>query len=227
MRRYTRAWPCELPAATRPSALKVMVANVLQSNRRSDDLLAVAREVKPDLLVALETDAWWIERIAELAPLLPYAVEVPQDDTYGMVLRSRFPLIEPEVRRLFRENIPSIHGRIRLDDGTECHFHAVHPKPPFPDESTSSTSRDAELLLVGKSVKEAGEHPTIVLGDLNDVAWSHTTRLFHFRVCRIERLPHIGSDHFPMLAEFSFEPEKRAETPRLEPNGAEVAEASE
>ena len=40
-----------------------------------------------------------------------------------------------------------------------------------------STERDAEILLVAKTAKEL-KTPVIVAGDLNDVAWSHTTELF-------------------------------------------------
>jgi endonuclease/exonuclease/phosphatase (EEP) superfamily protein YafD len=51
-------------------------------------------------------------------------------------------------------------------------------------EADSSAPRDAELVLVAREAAEA-DGPTIVAGDLNDVAWSHTSRLFQ----RISRLP--------------------------------------
>ncbi len=261
MRRYLPIYPVELKAGEGDSALRVMVSNVLMKNRQSDDLVAAVRAAKPDLFLGLETDAWWTDKIAALADDLPHAVEVPQEDTYGMVLRSRFPLLDTEVKYLFRDDIPSIHARIRLTDGAELRLHAVHPKPPFPDESTDATDRDAELLLVGREVKEAGG-PAIVFGDLNDVAWSRSTRLFqktsglldprigrgffstyhaehrwmrwpldhvfisnHFRIRKIERLRYIGSDHFPILADFSYEPEKREgqETPREDPDDRKEA----
>src|SRR5690606_20912724 len=48
---------------------------------------------------------------------------------------------------------------------------------PFPTENSRSTERDAELLLVAKEVKDM-RSPILVVGDLNDVAWSYTTKLF-------------------------------------------------
>ncbi len=49
--------------------------------------------------------------------------------------------------------------------------------PPSPTESATSTNRDAELLMLGRDV-DAEKQTTLVIGDLNDVAWSRTTRLF-------------------------------------------------
>jgi endonuclease/exonuclease/phosphatase (EEP) superfamily protein YafD len=66
---------------------------------------------------------------------------------------------------------------LRLRSGDCIEMHCVHPRPPAPTESPSSAERDAELLIVAKTVAAEGR-PTIVIGDLNDVAWSATTRLF-------------------------------------------------
>jgi hypothetical protein len=45
----------------------------------------------------------------------------------------------------------------------------------MPDSDTYE--RDTELLIVGKKIKETGL-PTIVAGDMNDVGWSVTSKLF-------------------------------------------------
>ena len=78
---------------------------------------------------------------------------------------------------LIQDDIPSIHVRVKLASGQQLSLHCMHPRPPFPTEDETSTDRDAELLLVGKKLKPK-EIPVIVMGDLNDVAWSQTNYLF-------------------------------------------------
>jgi endonuclease/exonuclease/phosphatase (EEP) superfamily protein YafD len=81
---------------------------------------------------------------------------------------------KPGAAHLLENYVPSIETGVRLPSGTTIIFHGVHPKPP-PLHDTER--RDAELLIVGRKVG-AESRPAIVAGDLNDVAWSSTTRLF-------------------------------------------------
>jgi len=46
-----------------------------------------------------------------------------------------------------------------------------------PNPGTRSYERDAELLVVGRHIRRRGQ-PAIVAGDMNDVGWSRTSRLF-------------------------------------------------
>jgi endonuclease/exonuclease/phosphatase (EEP) superfamily protein YafD len=105
----------------------------------------------------------------------------PLPNTYGMLLYSRLPFVEHERRHIVESEVPSFHACVQVG-GRNVRLHFVHPRPPFPREARSTAGRDAELVIVGRLAARAPE-PTIVAGDLNDVAWSHTTRLFQ-RVSR-------------------------------------------
>lgn len=159
------------------STISIMVANVLMTNRETARFLEMVEEMDPDILVTLEPDAWWEDKMRPIEERLPHTIKEPLDNLYGMILYSRFELIDPETRYLIKEGIPSMHMQVQLPSGRRFHFHALHPEPPAPGEAKTSKPRDAELLLVGKLIKDRDE-PTIVAGDLNDVAWSHTTSLF-------------------------------------------------
>lgn len=176
-RREVSQFDAQSGDATRRTRVRVMMANVLQSNRRVADLMAVVGEAEPDLILLGETDAWWLEQLAGLEAAYPYVVACPQDNLYGMALFSRWPLQETRVQYLVEPDKPSIHALIVMPDKRRVRFVGVHPAPPSPSENESSAERDAELVLVGRSVAR-DTRPVIVAGDLNDVAWSHTTRRF-------------------------------------------------
>ena len=75
------------------------------------------------------------------------------------------------------KDIPSFETIVMLNKTDSFKIYCLHPRPPFPTESNTSTNRDAELLVVGKEVLKHDE-PVLIAGDFNDVAWSNTTRLF-------------------------------------------------
>jgi endonuclease/exonuclease/phosphatase (EEP) superfamily protein YafD len=178
--RYTRLAPREVQQNRldeRDRRISLVMSNVLQTNRESERLLAVVRDRDPDLVLCVETDDWWEKQLDALVETYPHVVRCPLPNTYGMLLYSRLPLEETQVDFLVEPDIPSIQANVRLRDGTLVWLNCVHPRPPAPGESDESLERDAELLLVGKRVRDAAM-PVIVCGDLNDVAWSRTTRLF-------------------------------------------------
>jgi endonuclease/exonuclease/phosphatase (EEP) superfamily protein YafD len=177
---YTKLWPVQGLAAEGEAGeriIRLVTVNVLMTNREVDGLGTTLEEADPDVVLALEPDAWWAERLGELLPGHTFRVLHPLDNTYGIALFSRLELLHAEVRFLLKEGVPSIRARVRLPSGEDVVLLGIHPEPPSPTESDSSLPRDAELVLVGREIAKDPK-PVIVAGDLNDVAWSRTSRLF-------------------------------------------------
>ncbi len=178
------------------TSIRLVATNVLKENREFDKWRDVIRAADPDVILAVEVDDTWMERaVRPLIAEWPHVVAEPRDNHYGMVLLSRLELVNPEVRHLVQEGVPSIHCGVRLKSADLINLHCLHPRPPEPLDNQDSAPRDAELVLVGRTIgDDPADPPTIVTGDLNDVAWSHTTRLF----LRLSGLldPRIGRGFF-------------------------------
>ncbi|AXQ21115.1 endonuclease [Acinetobacter wuhouensis] len=215
--------------------ISVLVSNVLTPNDQYQLLIEHIQKFQPDLVLTLETDQTWQNHLKVIEQDYPYRVPVPLDNLYGMHLYSKLKLVDTDVKFILSDEIPSIHTTAILPSGQAVKLYCLHPKPPSPTEAKDSTLRDAELLIVGDQIKDLDES-CIVMGDLNDVAWSRTTRLFQrisglldprvgrkyvntfhadykflrwsldhlfhstdFALVQMQRLPHIGSDHFPIF----------------------------
>jgi endonuclease/exonuclease/phosphatase (EEP) superfamily protein YafD len=177
---YTLLWPLEVKSAgdDHPNKqLSILTSNVLTPNHNADALIKLVNKHQPDVLVTLESDQWWEDQLSVLEADMPYSIKCPLDNLYGMHVFSRLPLEDQEISYLVEKNVPSMHASLVLRTGDKVRMHFVHPAPPSPTENTESAERDAELIIVAKSVAEI-DQPVIVTGDLNDVAWSATTRLF-------------------------------------------------
>ena len=237
--KFTPLWRCQSLDATDKELtdtsrrVTLLAANVKLSNRDYGRLVDLIRAEDPDIVMTIEVDQAWIDALETgLAEAYPNWVRVPYDNGYGLCLMSKLDLSEVEVRDLITEHVPSIRCRVMLPSGDVFRLYAVHPEPPVIDHDTKG--RDSEIALIGLEAAE-DPLPAIVSGDLNDVAWSTTTRrfqrlsglldprvgrgffntfhafywfarwpldhMFHdpkFRLISMERLPKIGSDHFPI-----------------------------
>jgi endonuclease/exonuclease/phosphatase (EEP) superfamily protein YafD len=171
------------------NTFSLIVSNVYQPNRKAEKLISQVNELNPDLLLVLETNSWWENELKEIEKDYPYTIKKPLDNLYGMILYSRLRLKDEKINFLFDDEIPSFEAWVMLNKIDKFKIYCLHPKPPFPTESKTSTDRDAELLIVGKEVLKT-DVPVLIFGDFNDVAWSNTTRLFQ----KVSRLldPRIG-----------------------------------
>jgi endonuclease/exonuclease/phosphatase (EEP) superfamily protein YafD len=245
-------------------SFRLAISNVLQENDQHDRWLSVMTSADSDVVVALEVDGAWNQALAPLRKTHPHVIEQVQDNYYGMALFSRLPVKGHEVRHLVEDDVPSIRAELELASGDTFVLYALHPKPPEPIRNQDSAPRDAELVMVAKEIAKAPDTPTVVCGDLNDVAWSNTTRIFlrlsrlldprvgrgllatyhadnpifrfpldhvfhsaHFKLLELKRLPKVGSDHFPVLIELSYEPEAKEEQPQKPPRPGERKAAEE
>jgi endonuclease/exonuclease/phosphatase (EEP) superfamily protein YafD len=161
----------DCPAGRQVSMLN---ANVLMTNHRYRPLVDMVARRKPDVLLLLEPDQGWEAAMAPLAAAYPYRLSEPVPNTYGMILLSRLPM-QGRILHRVQGGVPSAKVLLTLVGGQQVVLHTLHPEPPWPGDD--SGERDAELVATGRKVRNAGR-AAVVMGDLNDVAWSRTTKLF-------------------------------------------------
>lgn len=174
---YSPLFPKQVQTAERCAPerqVRVLVFNVLKSNRSQEEVVALVRDRAPDLFLGMETDFRWVRALEPLRSSYPAVVSAPRDSAWGMMLFSRLPLVSPEVRHLVDGYVPSIRAGVRLRSGSLFVFHGLHPKPPV---MHSSAAGDAELIRAGREVRKT-PRAAMLAGDLNDVPWSKTTELF-------------------------------------------------
>lgn len=175
---YTPIYKTQAKDSDKPNgenSFTLLVSNVRMENNDKNRFHALVKKYNPDILLINEPDQDWATSISKLDGDFPYSIKYPLDNTYGMILLSKLPLSESTVNFLIKDDIPSIFTRITLRSGDIVDFYGVHPEPPMPGSDTYE--RDTELLIVGRKIKES-KNPTIIAGDLNDVGWSVTSRLF-------------------------------------------------
>ncbi len=194
---YTALYPREMSDSRTDddsNRISLLIYNVLHDNREVAALRDLIRDNEPDIILLSETTQWWLERLDGLEDGYPHTLFQPQENDYGLLLYSRLEPENSEIRFLVDPEVPSIRTQVGLRSGTVVTLYGVHPRPPglrppgkekdsgidedVEGEREDSDMREAELLSVAKEIKELGDVPAIVAGDLNNVAWSYTKRLF-------------------------------------------------
>jgi endonuclease/exonuclease/phosphatase (EEP) superfamily protein YafD len=185
--RFSPVWPKEVPdcvAQRVNNEIKFMVANLDYENHNNGvAVIGDLAKVDPDVLLLIELDQGWERELADLRKQFQFQYEYVRGEGLGIAVWSKFKLEDSQTKFLVSERRASLWTHILLEGGESLNFVGVHPTPPGLLDSTGerrrdSRVRDAELILVAKEIASRPDEAWVVAGDFNDVAWSHTTRLF-------------------------------------------------
>lgn len=190
---YSSLFPRTRSQAASDGQVSILAGNVLQTNSCYPDFVDEVKRFDPDLVLTMESNKDWENGLSELEKNYPYTVKVPLDNFYGMHLYSKKEVKNAEVRYQIEDNKPSIFFDFPTKGNSTIFFCCLHPAPPSPTENETSKERDAELMLTGKQIRDL-DKPTVVCGDMNDVVWSRTTRLFKKMTGMID--PRVGRGFF-------------------------------
>lgn len=184
--RYTPLWKREIPdddGRDDKPTLSLAVANLQYENDQKQAVLEQIESMDCDLVLLIEYDEAWAEGLEPLEQKYPHREGVVREKGLGLMLLSKKPFVEVEVRHLVSEDRASIFADIEYEEGYVAHFIGLHPTPPGLDKRKGegrhdSRIRDAELMIAAEHIADHPDDDWMVTGDFNDVAWSHTTRLF-------------------------------------------------
>jgi len=157
--------------------VSVLSFNVYQFNDEYQRLIDLVNDVKPDILLTLESNLAWEEALSVLEEEYVYNKKVALENTYGIHFYSKIKVDSFKVNYFMADDLPSIEAHLTTPSNYSFSFFGIHPPPPSPTESRTSKERDGELMMVAKKAK-ACKNPVVVVGDFNNVAWSRSSILF-------------------------------------------------
>ena len=93
---FTILGKVQIVSATNPHGrnnISILIANVYQENRRTDDYKKLISSYDPDIVLLVETNKWWQQQMDTISSNYPHQIKVPLENTYGMLLYSRLPVM--------------------------------------------------------------------------------------------------------------------------------------
>jgi endonuclease/exonuclease/phosphatase (EEP) superfamily protein YafD len=157
-----------VPSSTQASRLRILLSNVLTSNRRSANLIRLVQLEKPDVLVLEEVDRRWMQALIPLNASFPYSKAMPRSDNFGIAVLSRLPLVQAHSLTLGSGEVPSIQANVDLA-GQTISILATHPLPPGSHETFEQ--RNSQFAAIAALTRRCST-PIILIGDLNATMWS-------------------------------------------------------
>lgn len=155
-------------SSTSTQPLRVLVANVLSSSQRYQEVISFIRAEKPDLAVLIEVNSTWTRELEAIEDILSHAIVHPREDNFGIAIYSNLPLEDATAKEFGLKNIVSILATIAVN-GQKLSIVATHPVPPI--GTTLFSKRNQHLAELASYIQQQ-QNPTIAFGDFNTTMWS-------------------------------------------------------
>jgi endonuclease/exonuclease/phosphatase (EEP) superfamily protein YafD len=163
-------WYLPASGATQPF-VKIMFANVWETNRNHDPILAQVRAKNPDLAVFVEVNARWRKQLDSLNDIFPYS----RDNKRGEVLYSKIDLAGVEIVPENPSYVRTLIVRNIQHQGKKFTLVVTHPSSPA--NPAEFAKRNAHLQALAPALAKLSDN-LIVVGDFNTTPWSPYYRQF-------------------------------------------------
>jgi len=148
--------------------LSIMSFNLGRRPDIGDVFIAHLDATSPDLLVLQEFGRQSADLLAALEARYPYSVLEERDDSFGIAMYSRHPLVDAEVLHFASSGIPFLRASVR-SDGETLDVLGIHLQWPMTPSSFRERNRQIDVLeklIMNRS------RPAVLCGDWNLTPWS-------------------------------------------------------
>lgn len=169
---FSARWALATTSTMTGMRSRVLVANVLTSNRDWPALVALIEQEKPHVVALLEVNQRWkdnLERSAVVSEQWPWRHYHVREDNFGVAVFSHWPVEAVRVIELAEPELPSLEVMLTTPAGP-VRLLVTHPLPPVSERATRS--RDLHLAAIAKWRAEVSEGESVwVAGDFNATPW--------------------------------------------------------
>lgn len=155
-------------------SFRVYSQNIAFRNQDKEAVVAQIRESDADIVVLQEVTAGWLEQLKPLLEIYQYDVTEARENNFGMMVMSRFPIVEFGIADFSGWDVPSITATIDVR-GEKIVVIGTHPPPPVARDLWEVRNWHLESLAQNARLEQK---PLLVVGDLNTTPWSAAYRKF-------------------------------------------------
>lgn len=113
----------------RSTGIRVMTANLLMINEKSDEMMREIKLFNPDIILLQEFSTQWLTSLRQAGIDLnyPYSTYLTREDSFGTAIYSRNPTFKGEI--WYIDDIPMSRGSVIIGE-TMVKVYNIHTVPP-------------------------------------------------------------------------------------------------